>query len=115
VQDESTETEVSTTLAATKRKGPTSVAMGKRGLLKIDDFANALRPMITLYAIFDYMSLVYVPDMTDEMIKESAEGLVKHVEDCQKAKGIHDLLRKAGVKLDNDSIIEELQKGMVSA
>jgi hypothetical protein len=115
VQDESTETEVSTTLAAAKRKGPTSVAMGKRGLLKIDDFANALRPMITLYAIFDYMSLVYVPNMTDEMIKEGAEGLVKHVEDCQKAKGIHDLLRKAGVKLDNDRIIEELQKGMVSA
>lgn len=115
VHDESTETESSTTSAGSKRKGPTSAAMGKRGLLKIDDFANALRPMITLFAILDYISLAYVPNMTDEMIKESAEVLVKHAEDCQKAKGIHDLLRRAGVKLDNDRIIEELQKGMMSA
>jgi hypothetical protein len=110
VEDESTESEP----PAAKRKGPTT-AMSKRGLLKVDDFAIALRPMITLYAIFDAVSSTYVPNMTDEIIEDSSAILVKQVEDCQKAKGIHDLLRKAGVKLDNDRIIEELQKGMVSA
>jgi hypothetical protein len=61
VHDESTESESSTTSAGSKRKGPTSAAMSKRGLLKIDDFANALRPMINLFAILDYISLAYVP------------------------------------------------------
>jgi hypothetical protein len=32
------------------------------------------------------------PNMTDEMIEDSAAILVKHVEDCQQAKGIHDLM-----------------------
>lgn len=114
VEDEINETET-TAPSTNKRKGPTSVTMNKRGLLKVDDFAIALRPMITLYSIFDIISSMYVPSMSDEMIEESAAVLVKHVEDCQHAKGIHDLLRKAGVKLDNDRIIEELQKGMVSA
>jgi len=111
VDDDDAEAEAPPTKRA---KGPTSV-MGKRGLIKIEDFANALRPMITLYAILDAMSTTYVPNMTDEMIEESAAALAKQVEGCQKTMGIHELLRKAGVELDHDCIIEALQKGMISA
>ena len=107
--------ETMATSAGGKRRGPKSLTMSKRGLVKIEEFANALRPMITLYSIFDCISSLYIPNMTDELIRDSADVLVKHIEDCQKANGIHELLRKAGVKLDSDRIIEELQKGILSA
>jgi hypothetical protein len=52
-----------------------------------------MRPMITLYSVFDITpSSCTFPNMTDEMIEDSAAILVKHVEDCQQAKGIHDLM-----------------------
>jgi hypothetical protein len=97
-----------------KRKGLTSV-LGKRGVPSIDDFAMTLRPMVTLYVIFDALSSVYVPCLTDEMIEESSALMVKRVEECQAARGIHDLLRKAGITLDHDRIMDDLQKGMISA
>lgn len=93
---------------------PTSV-LGKRGLPNIDDFALSLRPMITLYIILDTVSSYYVQSMTDEMVEEAAGFLVKRVEECQRAKSLAELLRKANVQLDNIRILEELQKGMMAA
>jgi E3 ubiquitin-protein ligase UBR4 len=89
--------------------------MSKTNVLRIDDYATALRPMIILYALFDALSAVYVPNMTDEMIQYSTAEIVKHVEVCHQAKGIHDLVRKAKIVIENDSIVEYLQLGMHSS
>mmetsp|Transcript_24340 Transcript_24340/g.36776 ORF Transcript_24340/g.36776 Transcript_24340/m.36776 type:complete len:1632 (-) Transcript_24340:3-4898(-) len=89
--------------------------MGKRGLPNIDDFALALRPMITLYIILDAISSYYVQNMTDEMVEEASAFLVKRVEECQRAKSLPELLRKANFQLENFRILEELQKGMMAA
>jgi hypothetical protein len=88
---------------------------GKSGGPKIDDFALALRPMITLYAILDKLSSVFVVNMSDELVEQSVVKVVKKVEDCLKTKDIHELLIAAGVDMDHGQIIEELQKGLVSA
>jgi hypothetical protein len=88
---------------------------GKSGGTKIDDFALALRPMITLYAILDKLSSVFVVNMSDELVEQSVAQVVQKVEDCLKTKDIHELLIVAGVDMDHDQIMEEVQKGLVSA
>jgi len=97
------------------RKATTTSVVGSRGLPKMEDFAKALRPMITLYAILDELSAVFVLNMSDESVEQSAARVVKKTEDCHGAKSITELLRKANVSMDHDRIIEELQKGMISA
>ena len=100
---------------APSRRKPHSSILGKRGLPQIDDFAKALRPMITLYAILDQLSSDFVVNMNDEVVEASAARLAETIEACQKSKSIYDLLQKAKVTIDHEEIIEELQKGMVSA
>ena len=92
-----------------------STILGKRGLPQIDDFAKALRPMITLYAILEQLSSDFIVGMDDEAVEASATRLAELIDACQKSKSIHDLLQKAKVALDHEEIIEHLQKGMVSA
>jgi len=99
---------------ASSRRKPTSI-LGKRGLPQIDDFAKALRPMLTLYAIFDQLSSDFVVGMDDQAVEASASRLAEAAETCQKSKDIHELLQRAKVTLDHEEIIEYLQKGMVSA
>jgi hypothetical protein len=81
----------------------------------IDDFRDALRPMIVYYAMMDQLSNDFVLNMDDVKVEECSERLVQVIEGCHRAKSIHDLLRKAKVTLDHDEIIDELQKGMISA
>jgi hypothetical protein len=81
----------------------------------INDFRDALRPMITYYAIMDQLSTEFVPNMDDCKLEQCSNHLVQAIEGCQRSKGIHELLRKAKVTLDHDDIIEELQKGMCLA
>jgi hypothetical protein len=101
--------------APSRRKTHSSMLGKKRGLPQIDDFAKALRPMITLYAILDQLSSDFVVIMNDEVVEASAARLAETIEACQRSRSIHDLLQRAKVTLDHEEIIEELQKGMVSA
>jgi hypothetical protein len=101
--------------APSRRKTHSSMLGKKRGLPQIDDFANALRPMITLYAILDQLSSDFVVNMSDEVVEASAARLAETIEACQKSRSIHDLLQKAKATLDHEEIIEELQKGMLSS
>lgn len=96
------------------RRKPSSI-LGKRGLPQIDDFAKALRPMITLYAIFDQLSSDFVVGMDDEAVDASATRLAEAADACLKSNNIHELLQKAKVTLDHEEIIDAFQKGMVSA
>mmetsp|Transcript_23735 Transcript_23735/g.33161 ORF Transcript_23735/g.33161 Transcript_23735/m.33161 type:complete len:759 (-) Transcript_23735:372-2648(-) len=105
------ETSVSGTTSSAKRNPPS--ILGNRGLPQIDEYASALRPMITLYAILDQLSAGFIVEMADEKIEECVSQLVKTVEACQRCKTIHELLQKANIGLDQERIIEELQKGLM--
>jgi hypothetical protein len=89
----------------------------RRGSSKatIEDFQNAIRPMITLYAIVDHLSAEFSLAMEDVQIQESAERLVYAIEECQRSKSIHELLDKAKVMMDHEEMMEYLQKGMIVA
>ena len=81
----------------------------------IDDFGSALRPMIVYFAILDQLSSDFAPNYDDEKIEESADHMVEVIEACHKSKNIHELLQKAKINLPQDQIINELQRGMMSA
>ena len=81
----------------------------------IDDFRDALRPMLVYYAMMDQLSTDFVLNMDDVKVEEVANRLAQVIDNCQRSKGIHELLRKAKVTLDHDEIIDELQRGMISA
>ena len=84
-------------------------------LPEIEEIALSLRPMITLYAIFDTLSTVFVVNMSDELVDQSVLHIVKKVEDCQRTKNIHDLLVVANVEMEHVQILEEFQKGILTA
>jgi len=81
----------------------------------VDDFQNALRPMVTLFAIFDKLSQEFSLSMEDVQVAEGAETMVRVIEECYRSKNIHELLNKAKLVMDHDVIIELLQKGMMVA
>jgi hypothetical protein len=94
--------------SSSRRRGSSSKAT-------IEDFQNAIRPMITLYAIVDHLSAEFSLTMEDIQIQESAERLVYAIEECQRSKSIHELLDKAKVTMDHEEMMEYLQKGMIVA
>jgi hypothetical protein len=96
------------TRRASKKRGRTSKPT-------VVDFQNALRPMITFYAIIDQLSMEFSTLLEDEQIEASAERLSNLIRDCQRCKSIHELLRMANVTMDHDEIIGLLQRGMVVA
>ena len=81
----------------------------------IEEFQKPLRPMITLYAIFDQLSQDFSADMDDQAVEEAANRLTSIIEDCRKARNIHELLQLAKVTFDSDELVALLQKGMMAA
>jgi len=86
--------------------------IGKRSGLEIEDYAKALRPMITLYATLDQLSKGFTFQMDDENIETCSQQVASVVEACQKAKDIRHLISLAKITLDDTSIVEELEAGM---
>lgn len=80
----------------------------------IDDYSRALRPMITLYAIFDQLSKEFFVDNDDERTQESSERLAAKLELCHKADSIHELLRVAEIRDEDDAICKLFEKGATS-
>jgi hypothetical protein len=81
----------------------------------IEDFRDALRPMIVYFAMMDQLSSDFVLHMDDVKVEECANRLVHVIKKCHGAKSIQELLRKAKVTLDQGDIMDELQRGMLSA
>ena len=81
----------------------------------VQDFQNAFRPMITLFAILDQVSAEFTLNMDDSKIEESAQRLASVIENCQRSRSIHELIKKANVPLDNRQMMELIQMGMVLA
>ena len=71
--------------------------------------------MIVFYAMMDQISIDFVVNMDDSKVEANAVNLCQVIEDCRRCKNIKDLLNKAKVTLSEDEIIDELQKGMMSA
>ena len=90
----------------------------KRSKADINDFGRSLRPMITLFGILDQLSEDFVVSgMKDADIEQAASRIVALLEQCRKAKDIRELLAicKASTILDEDEILADFQRGLVSA
>jgi hypothetical protein len=85
---------------------------GKRGASSVEEYASALRPMITFFAMIDQISKDFSISMEDEIVEESAERLVHVIEGCQKASDIRSLLSTAEVSLNDSKILKEFNAGM---
>jgi hypothetical protein len=77
----------------------------------IDDYGQALRPMITLYAIFDQLSKEFVVNDDDESTETASERLADKLETCYKANSIEDLLQVAEITMSRDLICKYFEKG----
>lgn len=109
--DESTQNQdslSSSTIARAARRDKSSRA-------SVDDFANALRPFIVLYAMMDQLSSDFTPSLDDQSIEDSANRLSTTIESCQRSKNIHELFQRANVNLSEGDIMKELQRGMTAA
>ena len=90
----------------------------KRSKADINDFGSSLRPMVTLFGILDQLSEDFVVSgMKDADIEQAAGRIVSVLEQCRKAKDIRELLAicKANTILDDDDILADFQRGLVSA
>lgn len=97
--------EDSSTGTATKKKAKV------RSIL--EDYANQLRPMITLYAILNALSKEFVVNDTDENTRNASERLASTLESCLKASSIIDLLNVAEITMEHDAICKYFEKGLV--
>lgn len=77
----------------------------------IDDYGQALRPMITLYAIFDQLSKDFVVNDDDESTEAASERLADKLETCYKANSIEDLLQVAEITMSRDLVCKYFEKG----
>lgn len=93
----------------------TSASLIRNNTANIEDFKDALRPMIVYFAMMDRLSEDFVLSLDDSKVEELANRLVQVINDCQACKNIHELLQKARITLEPDEIMEELQKGMMAA
>jgi E3 ubiquitin-protein ligase UBR4 len=81
----------------------------------VDDFKDALRPMIVYFAMMDQLSNDFVATIDDIKVEEFASHLVEVINGCNCCQTIRELLLKARVDLSDDEIMEELQKGVMAA
>jgi len=81
----------------------------------IEEYGKALRPMITLYAVFDQLSKEFVVNNDDESTEESSERLAAKLESCYKAATIQELLQIADINVGNDVIAKGFERGCSTA
>lgn len=76
-----------------------------------DSYSDALRPLITLYTIFDHLSREFIVNNDDVRTKESSERLATKLEFCHKANNIQELLKVAEIHEELDTICKLYEKG----
>ena len=86
----------------------------KEGTTMIYAYSEALRPMITLYAIFDQLSKEFTVNDDDERTEAASERLADKLESCYKSGDIEDLLRIADIGMSHDVICKYFEKGCTS-
>jgi hypothetical protein len=106
-----------TTSSSKRRKGSSGINRSNSTSTALDEYANALRPFITLYALLDQLSQDFTPVMDDEMVEQSSSRLVQVIEACARAENIRGLLATAktwNVIVSEEKILEEFKAGMKS-
>lgn len=79
----------------------------------LEDYAVALRPMITFYAVLGSLSKEFVVNDTDENTLGASERLASKLESCLKASNIVDLLDLAEITMDHDVICKHFERGLL--
>jgi len=86
----------------------------KRAGNMINEYSVALRPMITMYAMFDQLSKEFVVNNDDECTDLSSGRLASKLEECYKASDIQDLLHVANVAMDQNEICTIFELGALA-
>ena len=84
-----------------------------KGRSILDDYAVTLRPMITLYAILNALSKVFVINDSDENTLDSSNRLASVLESCLKSSCLADLLNVAEITMEHDAICKYFEKGLL--
>ena len=85
--------------------------MGKRSSCPLDQYAKALRPMITLFIVLDHLAANFAAGMTDETIDQCSDALAKVFESCQRAENLTALLRIGNIPIDKGRILDAFNEG----
>jgi len=94
--------------------GTAQTKVPSRRTSMIDEYSGALRPMLTLYAVFNQLSKEFVLG-EDDGTEESSERLAAKLESCYKAEDIHELLEIAEINdVGHDVICKYFEKGATS-
>jgi hypothetical protein len=95
-------------------EGPPNTSVSKKTNIGaiLEHYSGSLRPMITLYAIFNSLSKEFVANDTDENTQGASERLASSLESCHKAICIEDLLDAAEITMDHDVICKYFEKGL---
>lgn len=89
-----------------------SSALGKRGPPGLNEYAKSLRPMVVLYAILEQLSADFTLNMDDERIEEASQRLVTLIRSCIEAENIQDLINKANITVDHESLLKDFYRGI---
>ena len=68
--------------------------------------------MVVLYAILDQLSADFTLNMDDERIEEASQRLVILIRSCIEAENIQDLINKANITVDHESLLKEFYRGI---
>ena len=109
-----TTTSCSNSNDASEPLGVFSLSKSSRRNTMIEDYSRALRPMITLYAVFDQLSKEFVTGNSDEITSEASEHCATRLDLCYKSNDIHELLRGAEITVGHDVICKCFEKGATS-
>ena len=93
---------------------PEQSTMSQEKMQTVEDYSKVLRPMLTLFAIFDSLSSHYHGQMDDSQIQSAADSLASAVEACLRCQNIHELIQHAGVTLSGEELVRLLQSGMIT-
>ena len=88
--------------------------MGKRSSCRLDEYSNALRPMITMFIILDNLARVFAAGSTDDVIDQSSIIIGDVVESCQRVEDLDKLLSLGSITMDKEKIFEAFNQGLSS-
>ena len=89
--------------------------MGKRSSCPLEQYAKALRPMITLFIVFDHLAKDFAVGMNDDVIDQSSVTLAGMFESCQRAENLGALLRIGNLPIDKGRILDAFNEGCRAA
>lgn len=89
-----------------------SSILGKRVKPTLDSESAYLRPMLTLFVIFDHLSTAFTPEeIDDEKLLSSAESIAEKIELCRATESIYDVCGIAKLNMSHEQILQKFEEG----